>query len=203
MDKPGFAEFWDAMYRRNEHLEYWEESAVSRDFLDTVAGLGLAPDSRVLDLGCGTGLEACSLALQGLDVCGIDVSPGAISLARERAATSGAFARFTVGSVLQLPYPESSFELLTDRGCLHLIPHSKWGNYAAEAARVLVDGGYLLIRACSDAANRDFSHLDEARLLEVFFPAGFEQVSTGQTRLENRRGGLQALQALLRRAGSG
>ncbi|SFD81668.1 Methyltransferase domain-containing protein [Actinopolyspora alba] len=39
---------------------------------------------RVLDLGCGAGRHAVPLSRDGFDVLGIDSSPGAVDVARER-----------------------------------------------------------------------------------------------------------------------
>jgi SAM-dependent methyltransferase len=49
----------------------------------------LAPGSRVLDLGCGTGEDALFLASQGLSVHAIDVAPAMLDLARAKAAERG------------------------------------------------------------------------------------------------------------------
>jgi 2-polyprenyl-3-methyl-5-hydroxy-6-metoxy-1,4-benzoquinol methylase len=40
---------------------------------------------RILDVGCGTGVNAVILALLGADVTGIDISPKSIEIARKRA----------------------------------------------------------------------------------------------------------------------
>lgn len=39
---------------------------------------------RVLDIGCGAGRHAVVLAAAGVDVVGLDTSPGAVAIARER-----------------------------------------------------------------------------------------------------------------------
>lgn len=39
---------------------------------------------RVLDVGCGAGRHAVVLAEEGLDVVGLDVSPGAVAVSRDR-----------------------------------------------------------------------------------------------------------------------
>lgn len=44
---------------------------------------------RALDLACGTGLAAVWLALRGLEVVGVDVSPVAVAQARELARRAG------------------------------------------------------------------------------------------------------------------
>jgi SAM-dependent methyltransferase len=49
----------------------------------------LAPGSRVLDLGCGTGEDALFLASQGLSVHAIDIAPGMLERARAKAKERG------------------------------------------------------------------------------------------------------------------
>jgi len=55
--------------------EDWPE--IVRSALDRVEG-------RVLDVGCGPGSHALYLQEHGHDVTGIDISPGAIEVARDR-----------------------------------------------------------------------------------------------------------------------
>lgn len=192
-----FSDFWDEMYLQGKHLEFWEESSVSADFLSAVDCLGLQPDSSVLDIGCGSGLEACELAAIGYQVHGIDISPEAIRLAGERARSLNLSIGFRRGNALQLPYAAGSFDLLTDRGCLHLIPHGKWPQFAAETLRVLRPAGRLLLRGCSDVGNPDF-HALSTDMVEVHFgSAGWQLLELSRTRLANRHGGLPGLQLLL------
>src|ERR1700735_4748987 len=51
--------------------------------------LGSLRGKRVLDVGCGDGVNAVLLASLGAEVTGIDVSPKAIDLATQRAKLSG------------------------------------------------------------------------------------------------------------------
>lgn len=46
---------------------------------------GIAPGSRVLDVGCGTGRHAVELAKRGYRVTGVDLSPGMLAEARKAA----------------------------------------------------------------------------------------------------------------------
>jgi SAM-dependent methyltransferase len=57
--------------------------------------------ARVLDLGCGDGTSAALLSEAGHEVHGLDLSPAAIALARQRAPS----ASFEVGSFLDAPLP--------------------------------------------------------------------------------------------------
>src|SRR5277367_2207624 len=43
------------------------------------------PGERVLELGCGTGADACFLAERGIKVFALDASPQMISVARRKA----------------------------------------------------------------------------------------------------------------------
>jgi SAM-dependent methyltransferase len=47
------------------------------------------PPQRVLELGCGTGVDALALARRGVEVVAIDASPGMIQIARQKAAPPG------------------------------------------------------------------------------------------------------------------
>ncbi|MEZ5337239.1 MAG: class I SAM-dependent methyltransferase [bacterium] len=199
MSDERFANFWNERYLSGDHLELWEEDSPSAEFGKLLDALRLPVASRVLDLGCGTGLEALSMARRGWQVSGIDISPEAIRLATQRATGSGLAIELHCGNVLQLPWELATFRLLTDRGCLHLIPQRHWPAYGAEAARVLQPGGLLLLRGCSDPANPDFSTLSAALLRELLLPAGFALLSTEPSLIANRRGGLPAVCCLLER----
>ena len=50
---------------------------------------------RILDIGCGDGENAITLAVLGASVVGIDVSPGAIEVCRRRAEVNGVADRTT------------------------------------------------------------------------------------------------------------
>lgn len=51
--------------------------------------LALEPGASVVDVGCGTGRHAVSLAARGLRVTGVDLSPAMLARARDRAEAAG------------------------------------------------------------------------------------------------------------------
>ncbi|MFQ5656815.1 MAG: class I SAM-dependent methyltransferase [Candidatus Methylomirabilales bacterium] len=65
---------------------------------------------RVLNIGCGAGREALTLAEAGFDVVGIDVAPGMIAEAKRHAETSGIPIQFEVRDATALDYAPSSFD---------------------------------------------------------------------------------------------
>lgn len=69
--------------------------------------LGLArtlkSGSRVLDLGCGTGLLACRIAEEGFAVTGVDPAEGMLEVARSRPGAERVSWIKGVGQTMQLP----------------------------------------------------------------------------------------------------
>ena len=74
------------------------------------------PEDRVLDLGCGIGGPARTLARQaGCRVTGLDLTPGFVAVATELSRRCGLSARtrFQVGDALQPPFPDEHFDGVT------------------------------------------------------------------------------------------
>jgi ubiquinone/menaquinone biosynthesis methyltransferase len=100
---------------------------------------------RVLDVGLGYGTLAEALARMGADYHGLDIATGPVEMARHRlAGVPGARpAQVQQGSVLELPFPDASFDLLASIGCLH---HTgDLFGAIQEVRRVLRPGGRLAI----------------------------------------------------------
>jgi SAM-dependent methyltransferase len=83
-----FAELFDERY-----LSFYEGLLPARPAAEEAAAideaLGLAPGSRVLDLGCGTGRHSVALAQRGHLVVGLDLSPTLLTIARGLADEQG------------------------------------------------------------------------------------------------------------------
>lgn len=106
--------------------------------------LSLKPGQRLLDIGCGLGDAALSLAADlGSDgeVIGIDASAEMIAGARSRAAAARCRVRFSVGDAVDLPEPDESFDVVRSERTLQWLTDP--GIAVAEMARVLRPGGYL------------------------------------------------------------
>jgi ubiquinone/menaquinone biosynthesis C-methylase UbiE len=103
----------------------------------------LQGEEHVLDAGCGTGMMALRIAAQypGCTVQGVDISPKMISVARRDAEKQGLAATFRVGSILELPYPDASFEVVITNIMYHHLDLGEKRQAVAEIARVLKTGG--------------------------------------------------------------
>ncbi len=91
----------------------WTESVIGRlqraAVWRTIDGL-FQPGDRVLDVGCGTGVDALYLVNQGIGVHGIDVAPAMVEVAKRRASEAELAERVTF-QVLGI----EDLELLDDR----------------------------------------------------------------------------------------
>ncbi|GAA0564223.1 class I SAM-dependent methyltransferase [Paractinoplanes ferrugineus] len=106
-----------------------------------LAGFAERVDGRVADVGCGPGRITAYLAKLGVDVQGIDLSPGMIAVAREAHPTID----FSVGDLLELDLPDASLGGLVAWYSLIHVPPELWPAAFAEFFRVLRPGGHLLL----------------------------------------------------------
>lgn len=106
-DRP-YREFAD-FYATGEYVTFSERLAAT--FEDVLAAVDATGD-RVLDLACGEGTFAVSVAEQGYDVVGVDASERMIALAREQAAERGVAVDFRVADVREAD-PSRRFDVVT------------------------------------------------------------------------------------------
>src|SRR5271166_7130868 len=143
-----------------------------------VSGLGLPPNARILDAGCGSGRNMLELTRHGT-VTGIELSQTSVVLARGR-ETGDVIA----GSVLEMPFADASFDLAVS---LDVIEHLE-DDLAAlrELRRVVAPGGALLVTVPAyqwlwsghDEINHHFRRYTRSSLLAVAREAGWEPVRT-------------------------
>ena len=74
----------------------------------------------VLDIGCGTGRLALSLAQSDCRVTALDLSLEALRLARDHIVRSGVDISLVEGFAEYLPFPSSAFDCIT---CCHTLEH--------------------------------------------------------------------------------
>ncbi|GLZ05598.1 transferase [Actinomadura sp. NBRC 104412] len=125
----------------------------------------------VLDIGCGTGEAALALAARGHPATGVDVAPGAIELARRKAAARGLEADFQVGDATRLDGYDGRFDTVLDSGLLHCLPPEAQPRYLGVLRRVCRPGGRVAVLCFADvpgARTPDRGRLTEARLRDLF-----------------------------------
>lgn len=110
-----------------------------------------------LDLGCGTGTNAVTMARHGWKVTGIDLSWLALWKARRKGRALGSSVRFLRGDatrLLELPL-RPPYDFCLDIGCYHTLLEPGQSRYASQVKAVLKPGAhYLLYAFFNEQVNR-------------------------------------------------
>jgi cyclopropane fatty-acyl-phospholipid synthase-like methyltransferase len=127
---------------------------------------------EVIDVGCGTGENALTLAEGGAHVLGIDASPRAVGKAIGKARDRGLSeaAEFLVADVFALEGLGRRFDAALDCGLFHVFDDHERPVYAASLAGVVSSGGALHLLCFSDRypPGRGPRRLTEQEIRETF-----------------------------------
>jgi demethylmenaquinone methyltransferase/2-methoxy-6-polyprenyl-1,4-benzoquinol methylase len=148
---------------------------------EAVDMLDLAPDDRVLDVGCGTGFATEGLLERVETVHGIDQSPHQLAQAYPKFGKRGRVC-FHLGDAERLPFADDSFDVVWSSGSIEY-----WPDPVAtlrEFRRVVRPGGQVLVVGPNEPAGavaRRLAHAmmlfyDEREAQEMFEAAGFESI---------------------------
>lgn len=160
---------------------------MAREFL---TWLDVAPRSRWIDVGCGTGAltEAIAGEADPSLLAGVDPSPGFVETARHRLAER---ADLRIGDARELPFQKGEFDATVSGLVLNFVPDPLAA--VREMKRVTRDGGtvaiYLwdyasgmqMIRIFWDVAvalDPSVANLDEATRFPLCHPEAMEQLFT-------------------------
>lgn len=176
-------------------------SAWAEDFVDRARP---AATERVLDIACGTGIVARTVARRvGASgrVIGVDLNPAMIEVARATAEREGHRIEWHVGSAESLPFADASSDLVLIQQGVQFFRDRLLG--LGEAYRILAPGGRIATSTWSAIENnplyQEFSavverHLgtraiyvpfslgDEETLRSLIADAGFEQITIERVR---------------------
>lgn len=121
------------------------ESAQTAKKLHIAAKLLLGDGQRVLDVGCGWGGLAISLAqMANVEVLGITLSREQLEVARERAARHGLGDRVTF-ALQDYRDVRQNFDRIVSVGMLEHVGKRGYGNYFAAISRLLEPDGIALV----------------------------------------------------------
>lgn len=178
----------------NWHTRYKQQANWTRDLRNYIfKKVGLERAQRVLEVGCGTGAILSELP-EIPKIYGLDINPEALIGCRTHAPQ----ALLVRGNALQLPYLDSSFDLVYSHYLLLWVRDPLQA--LLEMKRVTRSGGYVIAFAEPNYLERVDQPVEliplgkwqtealrrqgadpsiGARLAELFFEAGIEIIETG------------------------
>ncbi|MBX7243900.1 MAG: class I SAM-dependent methyltransferase [Candidatus Sumerlaeaceae bacterium] len=122
----------------NEETLWWYRGL--RDFYIRDICAHLKPGARILDAGCGTGMNMEFLISKGFEVEGFDLSPDAIDFCLKRGLD-----HVRSGCMTEIPFEAASFDAVINMDVLTMLDADSRKAAIKELYRVLKPGGILLV----------------------------------------------------------
>ena len=119
----------------------WAELAEAHNrplFEAVLDAAGAGPGTRLLDVGCGTGLTLVLATDRGAVPSGVDISPGLLAIARDRLPRAG----LHEADMESLPFGDAAFDAVTGVNAFQFAGDPR--RALREAARVTRPGGRVV-----------------------------------------------------------
>jgi len=133
--RPYFAETEAERFRLHTN---WDQP-----FLKEAIGYSKYTGKKMLEIGCGIGVDSIQWRRAGNHVVNLDYNLPSVSITRERYRSEGLDGQFLNGDAENLPFPNEEFDLIYSFGVLHHTPDTQ--KTIDEVHRCLRPGGKAII----------------------------------------------------------
>jgi SAM-dependent methyltransferase len=174
--------------------EFFEELADYRyeklDYLPRVVDFASYRGKRLLEVGCGVGLDLVRFARHGAIVTGVDLAEVSIELARKNLAFHGLAGDLRMMDGEHLEFDDNGFDVVYAHGVLQYT--ADIGRMLAEIQRVLKPGGHAILmvynryswlNGLSKVARVKLEH-EDAPVLNKYSIPGFRKLLAGFSHAE-------------------
>ncbi len=136
--------------------------------IDVLKKFDVSSAQQIIEIGCGGGIFSEYITSHGYKVLGVDISEGAINIAKEHARITNVKVDYQVASVYQLPFEDESFYVVIYSDFLEHLEDLVTAIY--EMSRILKKGGLFIF----DTISRNESCVTNFMKLEAegIIPAG-------------------------------
>jgi len=141
-------EYWEKCTPMSFSQEGWnyEQKRKFRyelqDYMDESFRFGDWAGKKVLEIGCGSGIDSMEFARHGAIVTATDITDNAVTLTRELANSAGLNVKVVQLTGSDLPFSDASFDCVYSYGVLHHIPEVE--KTLSEIHRVLKNTGTVM-----------------------------------------------------------
>jgi len=129
---------------KNPAKYFVDPCKLSKQKLDMIEAMRSKEQKQILELGSGRGEFSVALAKMGGIVTGVDIGVDLVNLAKEVAVVNRVKCDFVVGSIIELPFQEGTFDYVVGNAILHHLPRIGVLHSLKESYRVLKPGGIAL-----------------------------------------------------------
>ena len=112
---------------------------------EVTAVLDARPPGRALDVGCGTGTNALSMARRGWRVTAIDLSRLAMQSARRKSRAANLPVDFRRVDASTFQGIQGPFDFILDIGCFHSLPPAGRSGYGSRLPELLSRAGVFML----------------------------------------------------------
>lgn len=140
---------------------------------------------QILDVGCGAGENTLFFSEKGYDITGVDFTPSAIAMAKQRAKQRHLNAKFIIQNVLELSNLHQKFDTLIDSGVFHVFDDEQRVHYVNSLASVLREQGIYHMLVFSDQEPLGYGPRRISQLeIQEAFQDGWELQQIREARIE-------------------
>ncbi len=97
--------------------------------------------TRILEVGCGSGGNLWMIAREGFEAHGLELSPAAVELCAQMLAAYNTSATLQVGDMSKPDAPDQYFDAVVDVFSSYCLPTDFFGKFLSEMHRILKPGG--------------------------------------------------------------
>jgi SAM-dependent methyltransferase len=179
-------EFYTAIHARMAlHESRNDARPTIREFVETLSRFSIGPGGQALDAGCG-GTAAVAIACAGHGfrrVQAIDINQDSLRRAKSLIGPGDGGIRLSCGSVLALPFPNSTFDFAACVGVAHHTPDPE--RAIAELARVVRPQGRLYFSVYCFSGSWFERAVRSLRYLGRRVPFGWMHRAAGKSQVMN------------------
>ncbi len=140
---------WEKVYanRAPDAVSWYQPRATVS--LDLIRRIGVAPGSRIVDVGGGASTLVDDLLAEGMaDLTVLDISAAALSLAQVRLGARSAAVQWIHGDITQAQLPPAAYDIWHDRAVFHFLTDAgDRAAYVEQVRRAVRPGGHVIVAA--------------------------------------------------------
>ena len=159
--------------RKAQGRQGWAKQEQVDDYLRKLEPImqDLPKEGKLLELGCGDGVNSLWLAERGFEVTGVDIAPSAIQWADEKLEATTLNVDFQLGNVLDLKnFADETFDFVLDGHCFHCIIGQDREAFLQNAHRVLKKNGIFIVTSmCGEITSDEILKNFDLETRNIFY----------------------------------